>query len=304
MKAGLAALLLLGAATALGAADDPKAPLADTSQQIQQLKKQENDAKTGAPSASLQAVLPGLQASVQGREALPVGDVPLAKPADKEKVRRQAKKNWLVDTYDQLDPKADHRKALDLWSRESPVAGGEKAETSDVDDSDLLTLFRNDAKEPTRSDENPHKPLASPTADPLAPFLREWLGQSPVRDAVLSTLAPGESAGIAAAGPSGGGANVAAPMNSLSVGNPHAGSPAKEENPFLAALALPTLESAAGAPPPAPMPEPLPQLDKLGTPGPLAPSGPAAAPAKEDWRKPPPSATDDDRKYFPQLKRF
>jgi hypothetical protein len=312
MHRAVTAVLLALAATAAAGADEARAPLADTKQQLQQLQKDQGGAKSGQGDPSLKGALPQLQNRAPGQDLLPPASLDPNQAGQARAKKNEAKRNWLVDGYDKLDPKATAGKTGESLLT-SQAANEEKDEEDHQGQStDLIQLYENDAKakgaKATKDKDADNKP-EHPAADPLAPFLKEWLANSPVRDAALAATPKNE--GNLGSTPEAGPASTIAPVSPLPAAagpsvapNPGGATPA--DNPYLLTLTIPNLP---GSPPGAAPAMPTPASDSLSIP--LLPkpaaNGPAdavAPPVKPDLRKPPPSQVDDDKKYFPQLKRF
>ena len=303
MRLATAIAVALLAALHSRAADNPPAdaPLSDTKRQLQALSRDEAAQKTGArndvridlsasalPGIPLDAALPKL-----GRE-----------DQDKEKLKKESqRKNWLVDGYDKLDrKKSDSADPRD--NKEGELDEKEKLDPQDPDY--FLHVYEkqraeSDAKqrEFTRANAtNDDSKLAK--SDPFAPFMKEWLADSPVRDALKE--------GQEASNPTTGGessARVAVPTESRpapAVGLLADSSRPTAANPFLQALGLPST-TAKPTEFRAPAAEPV---ARSAFDSPRAPA--AVAPLQNERPRdearnalPPPP---DDKKYFPQLKKF
>jgi hypothetical protein len=322
MKLAATVVWLALAATVAAGADDAKAPLADSKQQLQQLQRDENSAKSGASDTGLKGALPELKTTMQGREVLPsLGLTPGQDPKDKDRERkREAKKNWLVDGYDRLDPKSANAKSGDTKSDDKIGAEATASDDTEKDaesesgtQDDLIKLYEKQGKSKdatsARGKSDEAKPAHSAPPDPFAPFLQGWLANSPVRDAALSTATHTDGSNGSPADP--GPAPVIAenPTTPTGVNGgmlPNSAASAKPENPYLLTLTMPVLP--ANSPTAAP-------VFPLGT-GDAFANGPVskptlnssvdvlAPPARSDAYKPPTTPADDDKKYFPQLKRF
>jgi hypothetical protein len=299
--------VLLAGVTMAGAADDAKAPLSETSRQLDQLQRQPAAVAEGGDN-SLRSALPALGTTLKGREALPSTDPGTGLKDRKLKTsRKNPNQNWLVDGYEKLDPKANHDKDAVLLPVAAAPADGSRDDKTDETSStkiDIFSLYEADAKERASSD-RPSEHSRS-TADPLAPFLQSWLNKAPDHDLVLADAskpdgAPGGLPTFGAAPvPAADGASTAL---ILDFGKSAGDAPS---NPYLASLSLPSLEALTPASTPALAPmlpdfgtPPVPSKNNLGLPpDSLLPAG------RVDGRKPPPSPADEDRKYFPQLNRF
>jgi len=227
--------------------------------------------------------LPNITAPGPDTAAVPP---PAAPAARRESATTPAKAetsgNWLVDAM--MKEEAKSAKAAGLTAdrrRDDPLAKGEDAAAGDGVDRGL------------RSAESPLS-----VTNPLEPFMTEWISQ---RDRALllpkSTSGSGRSGGGFAPAPALGDA-VTITFRSVDPRSEAAAAPANaapNENPFLQALLPPPGRSIEPPAPPA-NPPPAAGNPALGAPEPA-----------RDTRPPPPidlSKPSDDKKYFPQLKRF
>lgn len=289
------------AASLSRAADNPPAdaPLSDTKRQLQALNRDEAAQKTGTRN-DVRIDLPtgtGPGASL---------DLPLPSPnkEDKDKLKKESqRKNWLLDGYDKLDrKKSDSADPRD--KKDGELDEKEKLDPQDPDY--FLHVYEkqraeSDAKqrEFTRANaNNDDSKLAK--SDPFAPFMKEWLADSPVRDALKE--------GQEASNPTTGGessAHVAVPTESRpapAVGLLADSSRPTAANPFLQALGLPSTTAK-----PTEFRAPVAELvARSAFDSPRAPA--AVAPLQNERPRdetrnalPPPP---DDKKYFPQLKKF
>lgn len=304
------AVLLAAAGLAL-AADDPNAPLANTKQELKQLQRDEAAKKTGTTDAKLKGALPALSVPSPGQDEL---DLSAGLRANKEQTARKqqdAQKNWLLDGYDNLGAKGKAARLKD---------GGRGAGTADnnealIDPRDPDYLRKTYARQSKTADDEKNRTdgakkfnaASAAGADPLTPFLKGWLANSPVKDAALDAMGRRDTAGL----PNGAdetvssvGAGIGA--NATPTGPAHAeGIGAAKDamaNPFLQGLALPPAMRDGPANPVqrsvAPLSVPVAPKASPVTPADVSP------PPRIDSRKPPTSQRDEDKKYFPQLKRF
>ncbi len=304
--------LFVFAAAGLSAADEPGAPLAESKRELQQLQKDQAAQKSGAGQSDLKGALPKLNAPTPGGSALnlPFAPPQMSNESDGQK-KKDAAKNWLLDGMDRLE-----RKSGKLTPGTAKKSGFDEEEAEDglaaspAGPSSLLQIYAKQGKTDGTTKQN------SPTvADPLAPFLQHWLAGSPVRGPVLDALARREPANSPGSYLKLGVPGFEAPTgpSSSGPGDPLDSSPASAtvnsrglENPYLQTLALaaPASTPAGGGPVAAPV--------RAAASSPvIAPSqtAPAVAPDNRASSKPspftpPPSKADEDKKYFPQLKRF
>ena len=170
----------------------------------------------------------------------------------------------------------------------------------------LLKLFDDQKK---RADPKEAATKSRPPApDAFAPFLKSWLGTSPVRAQVMDQFNKGSEVGGPAVGTGGGSADFRPLLSAVPTGSgtglpPPAGQ--AKPNPYLVELnaPLPVRESSTGIAPAASVDQLLP-----GGAGPVAsPLTPALLAPLPDVRSPakgPPPGLTDDKKYFPQQKKF
>lgn len=284
------------AATALAcAADDPNAPLANAKEQLQALKKDEAAQKAGTQNG-LKLDTPSL--------ATPASELELPRPRREEEAQRQqqaGRKDWLLEGFDKLDRK----RALNAPKRGDAKPGNEAL--LDPNDPDyFLRLYERQQAEREAKQLKLSGPSASELktaiADPFAPFMEEWLANSPVRDAlrgVADRAAPNDSA---PALPGGTASSPTATTARTVTAEPVGAAPAP--NPFVQALGLPSLEPAR------PADTRRPTIDAVNTPSPVP--SPSSAKTiydlperpKMDLKQALPPPPSEDKKYFPQLKKF
>jgi len=276
--------------------------LESAKQELRQLESTQKNQAGALTPAPLKLDTPTLHLDGAVRPAVSVSIE--RKREDEERARRAKQRkdaNWLVNGVERL--------AREETGGGPGVIGDDSAELNPVgtaadpaDPSYLLKLF--DAQGQRHASSSMEKPRPTPAPDPFAPFLRDWLGSSPVRSQVMDQL--GKSAG--AAGPTlmppsardlPAPAATDAPAGPL----PFAVSASAQANPYLVEADFPApTNNTITAPVSFPGIErgPLNSAPAV-TPAPAAasPAGDARIPAKA-----PPSSTADDKKYFPQLNRF
>lgn len=301
-------LASLAVGVALAGADDPKAPLAESSTQIHQLQKQQADTRAGGEDNSLRSALPALNPALQGHEALPSTDPSSSEKDGKHKqLKKDASKTWLLDAYDKLEPKASRDKDATVAPLGAPAASAEERDGQEANENkdpatkiDIFALYESDAKKDAIKTSGNVRAVA----DPLAPFLQSWMSKTPTHDPLQLTSAKNDfdavPAGAGVTVPVGQGIDPLPAAPDVSPTSAPAG-----ENPYLATLNLLPLPSSASSPLPI-LPSALPDFAAPPAPGKalLGVPDPAPSAAKSDAYKPPPSQADEDRKYFPQLKRF
>lgn len=308
-RAVLVGALLVGAGSCARA--EEAAPLQESKQVLRQLQKEQ--AQRAATPDGVKGALPQIDAPDMSNAAggLPAPPMPAQKRREEEAARkRPADRNWLVEGMLRLEGKSP--------TAVVPGAEEEDDETLDASDPDFLlkTYIREQrARTEGESRQARERPPADPAADPMAPFLQQWLSGSPVEKLALGTAA-GSGAGTRGTVPPPGGP-LGAPDAGRAVelftapggadpGSVLPGAGRAAENPFLRGLEL------GGAADPSGWRSPVPDVSVPAVaprpPVPLPPvhqPRPEVAPgARATDRKPPPSALKENEKYFPQQKKF
>lgn len=295
----LAGLLLVAAGTACGA-EGAGGTLDETKRELRQLQADQKN-KAGQPGDKLKLATPAIE--IQAPESANASAWLSDKLLEERKLKEQkaGKKNWLVDGVEKLEKES-------AQAKEGTATGTKESTTSDstaheIDQSDpqyLLKLF-DEQKKTTDGKSTAGKSSAPATPDPFAPFLQNWLGSSPVRGQFFDQFAgkPDSGGGTTSPGdyrgPTGAGGGPVAPAEVAST---------EKVNPYLVEMNAPLL--------PKEMTQEAPQLQSLGAPVPapepgkggpvLLPSDPA--PDSRERGKPALPGLADEKKYFPQLKRF
>lgn len=287
-------------------AQDRGAPLAETKRQLQTLR-QDQGGRDGAEKLgdSLRGAVP--QVVVPGPAATEAAKPSRPPPEPKRGEAAEDARNWLVDGFEQLGTtKSPERR------RGQSRAGAEEKTPLDPKAPDyFLRLYERHRAESQALAQETHDRAqglnADAPANAMAPFLQEWLAGSPVKSALADvlrpTLEPGGSAEPAFRDPRGAVGQVAEPDKSSLQGiaaEPMGESP-PARNPYLAALEIaPPRRDSRGT--------------SLGT-TPLPPSSgvenarpPEGSSSKRGSKAPsvfvPPPSPQDEKKYFPQLKKF
>ncbi len=308
-----AAAIALGSLAVLlpGQGAESTAPLQSSKQGLRKLESGQTGSRGPDAKEGLRAETPGL--SIPGQESLPA---PVLVTPDKLEKQRKTEKeraesqNWLVNGVRRLEA-ADKRTALEPGRSQNPEAT-EALETAPPDASEPQSLLRlyDEQKKVEETRQTGALTSKMPAADPLAPFLQGWLGNSPSRGPAFDDFirkgtsgdSPAQTGGVVLPGSArsadnpGATANLAAmsPGQSTAVRNPYL------ESPVSAGTGLeslgrtsapsnlgPSLNAAAG---------PL-SVPPVAPPVPLPESRPAE-------RKAPPPPQGEDKKYFPQLNKF
>jgi len=297
--------LLLAVAPAAPAAEAGSAPLESTKQELRQLEGTQKNKGGITPAGGVKIDPPALDVRSAETQAVKQWTERQKKEEQQRQQQRRKAANWLVNGVEQLGREGEAGTAAtpgQLLENDPDSRVG--ADSSDPQY--LLKLFDEQEKR-SKPKETAPRPHAAAAPNPFAPFLQGWLASSPVRDQVTEqfrtgtepaggAFAPGGAAGFSPPAATGGpslanlanqGATAEAKPNPYLVElNPSI----VATNPIAQVAALPAndLAQALSTPATAPLtmvaPDPLPD---------------ARAPAKG-----PPPGLADDKKYFPQLKKF
>lgn len=289
--------LLLGALVLRAAAVEPAptAPLEESKKALRELQQRQATRDAAASSIKLGEALPKLQTP----SAEPLD--PPSPATNRESQNSQSpatKKNWLLEGMNKNGGR---------------TGAAEDEEVIDPSNPDFLveSYKRSQAKkERLAAEEARQRPKSTEEtkpANPLDGYMKDWLAGSPVDRSVFESIDHGPALRRADA------SGLSAKNLTDGRGDPHAMDlrtsgdvvPTTKDNPYLASLssASPTGagnfqgQAASGfrpSPPPS-APNPLPPSAQV-------PSAPPPIP--KPLPKPPVSQRDEDRKYFPQLKRF
>ncbi len=274
----------------------------------QELRKLQGGQKTNEAPSAKEGLRPNLPSLVTpGQESLPSPELLSPEKLEKERKllkEREARKNWLVDGVQQLE-KTDKTKEGASQPEAQPLPSAGAANTEEGRDPQYLLKLYNEQKKIETERQADTKVERAPAADPLAPFLQGWLGNSPARGQFFDEFArkpdaaPGNAVPIV--GPAGAPRESAAAPVSVLAGTekrPLASAP----NPYLADLnPVRSPQPAASLGSPGAF-NPAAANPVLSPPVMIAPAPPAEVRQPERKAPTPPSA--DDKKYFPQLNRF
>ena len=302
----LATLLLIAAGVAYGA-DAASGTLDETKQELRQLQNEQKN-KAGQTAEKPKLGTPGMELQIQDSNSSAAW---LADRLNQEKKLDRQKKttrNWLVDGVEKLEKEGSRSRG--------PMTGVTKDGANDeaspvgVDQSDpqyLLHLF-DEQKKATGTKSNRAKSSAPASPDAFAPFMQGWLGTSPVRGQFFDQFVKKPAGGGASGGLTAGPADYRSLVNpanaEVAPGAPRDSVVMDKGNPYLTELnqPIPAKEGTGEAT----------QLQSRGAPA-IAPEawkgGPVLlpvdpAPDARERRKTPLPGLTDDKKYFPQLKKF
>jgi hypothetical protein len=279
---------LMGGALLAGmaAAEPDTAPLADSKKALETLRTDQRNGNVAPAAGKLRDLLPTIEKPGAG-PTLPVE--PSGPPQrDKSVQSKERPKNWLLSGMDKLN--APKKTESGRRTRDKATADDESTDEASGSATDLLGLYSEQQKQANDVRELPAK---LPTPDPLAPFLQNWLSGSPVRGQFFDeTLRRPESLRPASGqssrpGEAPAGALVDLPEFKDARSPALAGGPAK--NPYLSAME--PLERADPPPPGRPAVAAVPAITPPPPPLPLE-------------RKAGPTPPADEKKYFPQLRKF
>lgn len=290
------AVAALALASLAGAADDPNAPLAEAKQQLQSLRKDDAAQKAATP-AGVKLDLPSLNTP----------DVnPAPSPARREtragQEKEKARRDWLVDGFNKLE----RRKPGTTSEAKEQMEREDAAKPLDPSDPDyfLRVYERQRAQSEAKQLETggPDAKISGGSAvDPLASYMKEWLADSPVRDALKDAL-PADATSRESATPGAPAEGPHGAVASARAADAHGASNAATTNPFVQALGLPPIDA------------PRSDESRSAPIEALPPARPANAPAatiydlperaKPDLKRALPPPPSEDKKYFPQLKKF
>ncbi|MDI1248248.1 MAG: hypothetical protein PSV13_05130 [Lacunisphaera sp.] len=299
-------ILLLLVATAAGAdGQQGGAPLETSKKALQELQAdQATKSDLNATGKSIADGLPQLRTPAPGVVAPEQGQPGNRRAGDNDlKKKKAGQANWLLDGVDKLGRETKDRRQAGRDSRNDlPADEEEKPDSSDPDY--VLKLYAQQKKEAEEKTEA--RQVTRTRTDPIAPFLQDWLGNSPVRGKFFDEYVRKSEAGAgpaSAGGPADIGSNQLSIHSPATMDRPVAAPVAPQPNPYLAGLESPAnFESGTRG------------LDLLPS-GPAAfggdPSGPSRGPAMEPnpapravEKKPTLLAPLDNEKYFPQQKKF
>lgn len=315
MKQAARAVLWFAATGLSLAAAEADEPLAGVKQELKQLQTDSTAQKSGVAEPKLKGATPPIVLQPQA----PLSSESLSSnrksAKDQKDLKRQqdAEKNWLVREYEKLETKSDAERRDDKIKL--PEASfEEKSEHELLQD----RLSANDPKSRAGRDDSHRPPRAdAPKApDPFAPFMKDWLANSPSSGPALDALnkagsnqpaGPGMSPGIEAR-PLDLPGSTASSLFDSSASDPRRDrnvSTMPANNPFLSGLELPgQLENAPAAASRSPVADALAPAMMPSAQSPLTLQNEAIAPSKRNTVTPPTSKQAEDKKYFPQQKRF
>ena len=218
------------------------------------------------------------------------------------KKKQEANKNWLVEGVEKLEKEArakDHGAAVE----KSAAFTGEEARPLDSSDPDYVLKLYGEQQQEAEAKAGAKHPGPART-DPFAPFLQGWLGGSPVHGKFFDEFVrKPDASGLTVASAS---LPVSGAVQSFSNGEPvsftREASGAPQPNPYLQGLDMPSGQDLKGG-----QNQPATGPEAWLKPADLSPASLPAAPLPavrqaDSKLQLPPLA--DEKKYFPQLKKF
>ena len=296
--------LLLGTSLALPpveATEETTAPLSQSRQQLKELQAASSKAQTATENSggSLKGIAPSLNMPAESVSAPPAA--PAAE--NDSKPGSGSGQNWLLDGYALTGGK------ISLSGQKTQQTRGKADQTKGeaIDPRDPQYLLKVYALQTSNQASNGASSVNDKhfrTGDAMAPYLNDWLARSPMRELIMegmsndnSNLPGGTGTGYAAyeyqptANRSSSGASFAAKTPN---------EPEKQINPYLSALSAPEAPKTAIQPLSGIIPLQTPKINQ----SPNSVIEGKIPNSRSQNYKAPVTPADEDKKYFPQLKRF
>lgn len=302
---GTSSRLCFGYLTLLGVgwtAEPAEAPLADSKKALRELHRDQAAAGAPASGASLRDYLPPI--AEPGAGTLPSVTPPTPQKRDEALKKKQAEqKNWLLNGVTKLERNSSIRDGSIRSGTTEATTENDEANADSTEPPTLLGLYAERKK--AEEGKTALKPDSAPAKDPLAPFLQRWLAESPgrgtgadatfnSRDATRGTDGSAPAMGPASSDP----AVVLGDLPGAEQGGMAGGGErSRTSNPYLQSLTTlsePAMRRESMLEPTLSPSRSQPQTEENRILSPLPPVEKKAAPV-------PPA---DDKKYFPQQKKF
>ncbi len=302
---GRCAVLFVALVAVTARAEENSAPLESAKQELKKLAGDQK-AKSG-PTATegLNTGMPRFQTPTQ--DLTPYQLTSPEKQENDRKKRNDSEKNWLVNGVEKLERDAKDKDRVLPASQESEPAK-EAADLPDRSDPGYLLKAYDEQKRTTEAKQADAKPAHSAQPDPFAPFLQGWLGSSPVRGQFFDAFLKKSDSSAPGVTPLGGSMGISGNREtSGAVGQTHLTheNTTTKANPYLIesnpTTVLKDLSNGAGSLP-GPL-NPTAMLDQVAA-RPLSSLLDPLPESPQPSRKPALPALSDDKKYFPQLKKF
>lgn len=297
-RISILSLLWLSAAAA-NTAEQGAAPLEGAKQELKRLQADQATQSSGAAGGKITEGLPQVQTPVPAAVQL---EKPSSEKAEQElRKKRETQKNWLRDGVDQLG-KGTKARGRETGEAAEALADEEQKQFDSSDPDYMLKLYT--AQKKTDDARAGQMKPTTPRVDPLAPFLQGWLETSPVRGKFFDDFVRKPDAGGAFAG----GPVPAEHSPTQGVGRVEITGSAQvapataQTNPYLQGLDTLTLQDLGSD-----RNQSVAASSVFINPVPVQPSGGLVEPisaGRPAEKKPLPLPPSDDKKYFPQLKKF
>ena len=302
-RAGMCGLALLAALSVQAA--ESGAPLEDSKKELKAFQKGQATPGREGGVDKLRDAMP--QMLLPSSEVAPLDPLAAEKSAKELKKKKAAEKNWLVNGVERLDKNSKSAGARDTGDDAAAAAKTEGDQPETGDPEYLLKVYNEQQKRDDAKAEA--KPSAASHGDPLKPFLTGWLSDSPARGKFFDEYVRKPDSGVGFNGTAGQGPQDTGGGSGLSgldlagrgpKGDREAATPV-QANPYLQGLDMSVLQDTASRRTPV---NSVPAFQP-------APPPPAANPVlgpvpavRQAEKKAPFSPQADDKKYFPQLKKF
>jgi hypothetical protein len=297
LRVRILGLVWLAAVTAR-AEEQGEAPLEGSRQELKRLQADQAAKSSAAVAGNVTEGLPQILTPVPGAVQL---EMPSLKKAEKERRKKmEEQKNWLLDGVDLLGKSPKVRGREPDQAAEAFTDKGKK-ESDSSDPNHMLKLYAEQKK--TSEAKSDQLKLTAPRVDPLAPFLQGWLETSPVRGKFFDDFVrrPDAAGGVPGPGPAE--HSMTQVMGSGDVAGSARAAPATvQPNPYLQGLDTLALQDLGTS-----RNQAATVSTVFSNPAPVQPTGglgdpiPAGHPVE---KKPLVLMPSDDKKYFPQLKKF
>jgi hypothetical protein len=294
----------LAAATGAWAAEPASAPLEGTKQELRKLQADQSANPDTGVTGKLTGAMPQLQTPVPG--TMPMEQLATREKTERERQKKaETQKNWLRDGVDQLG-KSNDGKHPDKTASDSAMGATEQdKDRPDSSDPNYLLKVYTEQKNADEAKGGREK-AAAPRADPFAPFLQGWLENSPVRGRFFDDFVrkpDGVDGGTQPPVASSAAVSTGAAFSPAeAAGGSHRAPGTAQPNPYLQGLDLGSLPDPGNTRGPAAatagaLPSPVPVQSAGGVVDPIPSS-------RAEEKKPLSLPPSDDKKYFPQLRKF
>lgn len=298
-------LTVLGALAVRG--EETGAPLEASGRAIRNLEKEQQVQTGPTTTEGLRKEVPGFSQSLP--ELKPDWQISRERrELGKQQQKEDRQKNWLINGVNQLgqDTKRKDRSSSLIGENSDSVDESETLDSSDLDY--LLKVYDEQRKGEEARKATELKTQRTTLTDPFAPFLQDWLGNSPVSGKFFDEFVnnpEGNRQGLASSGSIG--VPLQGPIGMPASANPGVASPVPTPNPYLVEMNSNRLPGQVGGEGTSTTTGIYTgESSVITTDKPLSSQimTPAEPKPTELSRKPLLPALSDDKKYFPQLKKF